>query len=144
METWTRLSCLSPPRVDTKWYDSIADHPVCMVRGRVHFSNCNNSAPFPSALIYFGDNATRFSNVFSNLGNCLSNVGQSLSYTRHCSKCGVEYEAKLNVAGRVIDYYCNACRNAASARYKNTDEFRTNNREYMRRYSGAHQAGIPV
>ena len=125
---------LVPARVDTKWYDSIADHPVCMVRGRVHFSNCNSSAPFPSALFYFGTNTTRFSKVFGGLGNCMSNVGQSLSYIRHCSKCGVEYEAKLDVAGRVKDYYCSACRNAASARYKHTDTYRAKNRMNMNRY----------
>jgi phage N-6-adenine-methyltransferase len=120
---------LVPARVDTKWYDSIADHPVCLVRGRVHFSNCNNSAPFPRALIYFGDDVIGFIEVFSDLGNCMSNVGQTLSYTRQCSICNAEYEAKLDAAGRVKDYYCNACRNAASARYKDTDEFRTNNHE---------------
>ena len=28
---------LVPARLDTRWYDSIADHLVCLVRGRVHF-----------------------------------------------------------------------------------------------------------
>ena len=66
--------------------------------------------------------------------NCMNTVTESLSYTRRCSKCHVEYEAKVDVAGRIKDYYCNTCRNAASARYKHADVFRAKNREYMKRY----------
>ena len=125
---------LVPARTDTKWFNDIADHAVCLVRGRVHFSNCSNSAPFPSAVFYFGDNTGRFVEEFKDLGNCMNGVRQSLSYTRHCSRCGEEYDARVDSTGRIKDYYCGNCRNNFSSHYKHTDAFRVNNREYMKKY----------
>jgi len=49
------IVCLIPARTDTKYW-----HDYCMrateirfIRGRLKFSNSNNSAPFPSAIIIF-------------------------------------------------------------------------------------------
>ncbi|AIG28420.1 adenine methyltransferase [Brevibacillus laterosporus] len=50
--------CLLPARTDTKWW-----HEYCMkgeirlVKGRLKFGDSNNSAPFPSAVIIFGEQA---------------------------------------------------------------------------------------
>lgn len=49
--------CLLPSRTDTKWW-----HDYCMkgevrfIKGRLKFSNSNNSAPFPSAIVIFKPN----------------------------------------------------------------------------------------
>lgn len=47
--------CLIPSRTDTKyWHDYVmlADE-VRLIRGRLRFSNSDNSAPFPSAIVVF-------------------------------------------------------------------------------------------
>ncbi|MFD1705257.1 DNA N-6-adenine-methyltransferase [Siminovitchia sediminis] len=50
--------CLLPARTDTKWW-----HDYCMkgeirfVKGRLKFGESKNSAPFPSAVVIFGDKA---------------------------------------------------------------------------------------
>lgn len=50
--------CLIPSRTDTKWW-----HEYCMkgeirlVKGRLKFGNSKNSAPFPSAVVVFGEQA---------------------------------------------------------------------------------------
>lgn len=50
--------CLLPARTDTKWW-----HEYCMkgeirfVKGRLKFGDSKNSAPFPSAVVIFGDKA---------------------------------------------------------------------------------------
>ncbi|WP_144460407.1 DNA N-6-adenine-methyltransferase [Siminovitchia fortis] len=50
--------CLLPARTDTKWW-----HDYCMkgeirfVKGRLKFGDSKNSAPFPSAVVIFGDKA---------------------------------------------------------------------------------------
>lgn len=52
--------CLLPARTDTKWW-----HEYCMkgeirlVKGRLKFGDGKNSAPFPSAVVIFGDRAKR-------------------------------------------------------------------------------------
>jgi len=47
--------CLLPARTDTRWW-----HDYCMraaeirfIKGRLKFSDCENSAPFPSAIVIF-------------------------------------------------------------------------------------------
>ncbi|WP_080845679.1 DNA N-6-adenine-methyltransferase [Cytobacillus gottheilii] len=48
--------CLLPARTDTKWW-----HEYCMkgeirlVKGRLKFGDSKNSAPFPSAVVIFGN-----------------------------------------------------------------------------------------
>lgn len=50
--------CLVPARTDTKWW-----HEYCMegeirlVKGRLKFGDSKNSAPFPSAVVIFGEQA---------------------------------------------------------------------------------------
>ena len=50
--------CLLPARTDTKWW-----HEYCMkgeirlVKGRLKFGDGKNSAPFPSAVVVFGNRA---------------------------------------------------------------------------------------
>lgn len=47
--------CLVPARTDTAWWHDYAMRgAVTFIRGRLHFGNAKNSAPFPSAIIVFG------------------------------------------------------------------------------------------
>ena len=56
-EAGTVLVCLLPARTDTKWWhEYVAAYAECVkfIRGRLKFSG-KGSAPFPSALVVFGD-----------------------------------------------------------------------------------------
>ena len=52
----TRVVCLLPARTDTTWwhkYVRLASE-VRLLKGRLRFSNAENGAPFPSAVVIFG------------------------------------------------------------------------------------------
>lgn len=59
---------LLPARTDTQWWQGISTYPVCLVRGRLKFNDCKDSAPFPSALVYLGDDWQGFSKAFEDIG----------------------------------------------------------------------------
>ena len=62
--------CLIPARPDTKlWQDLIFPHAdqICFIRGRLKFGDSKDAAPFPSALIVFGD-----SHDLSEFGKCFT------------------------------------------------------------------------
>lgn len=55
---YATVVCLIPARPDTKvWQDIIFKHAsaICFIKGRLKFGNSKDSAPFPSALVVFGD-----------------------------------------------------------------------------------------
>ena len=48
--------CLVPARTDTKWWHDYAMHgKIEFIRGRLKFGGHSNSAPFPSAVVIFGE-----------------------------------------------------------------------------------------
>jgi phage N-6-adenine-methyltransferase len=53
--------CLVPARVDARWYRAAAEvaSVVRVLPQRVKFGGCADSAPFPSAVIVFGDDGKR-------------------------------------------------------------------------------------
>jgi len=60
---------LIPARTDTAWWqDNFNASAVCYVRGRLRFSGADNSAPFPSAVAYFGERVDAFVDAFADLG----------------------------------------------------------------------------
>ena len=59
---------LLPARTDTKWFQLLGQYPWCAVKGRLKFSDHENSAPFPSAVFYLGKNYVEFIESFSPLG----------------------------------------------------------------------------
>lgn len=59
---------LLPARTDTKWWAELAGYPVCFIRGRLKFNDCEQSAPFPSALVYLGNNWRGFRDAFQDIG----------------------------------------------------------------------------
>lgn len=70
------IIALVPARTDAAWWQrnvSTADC-VCFYRGRLVFDGAPASAPFPSALIYWGDRAKKFCRVFGSSGWLVSGV----------------------------------------------------------------------
>ena len=50
--------CLVPARTDTKWWHDYAmKGEIRLVKGRLKFGGGQNSAPFPSAVVVFGQQA---------------------------------------------------------------------------------------
>lgn len=62
------LLLLVPARTDTAWFQSLYDHPICFIRGRLRFSGSKDNAPFPSALIYRGPRPAEFRTAFRHRG----------------------------------------------------------------------------
>lgn len=61
---------LIPARTDTMYFHEYCfrGSAICFIRGRLRFSNSKNSAPFPSAVVYYGNKVEEFERVFSSLG----------------------------------------------------------------------------
>jgi phage N-6-adenine-methyltransferase len=52
--------CLVPARTDTAWWHDYAMYGrVVFIRGRLKFGDSKNSAPFPSALVVYGEAVKR-------------------------------------------------------------------------------------
>lgn len=69
MENTTEAIALIPSRTDTAWFhDAVKGRSLCFILGRLRFGEATNSAPFPSALVYFGEDASRFRAVFGEIG----------------------------------------------------------------------------
>lgn len=65
---------LIPAKPDTKiWHEVIFEYSslVCFIKGRLRFSNAKESAPFPSAIVVFGNVADNQIEVLSGLGYIL-------------------------------------------------------------------------
>jgi phage N-6-adenine-methyltransferase len=63
---------LVPARTDTEWFRHLRDFPRCFIGGRVRFISPDGEvagAPFPSALVYLGDEIDRFTRAVSHLGD---------------------------------------------------------------------------
>jgi hypothetical protein len=58
---------LVPARVDTAWFRPFGR--AVFVSGRLKFSNSENSAPFPSALLYLGQRWNNFKEQFADIGH---------------------------------------------------------------------------
>jgi hypothetical protein len=66
----TKAIALLPARTDTRWWHQSAPNLICYIEGRLRFSGSKNSAPFPSAVWFFGDqrSAADFVEEFCPLG----------------------------------------------------------------------------
>ncbi len=56
-------------RTDTAWFALLREFPRCFLRGRLSFSEHENSAAFPSVAIYLGDNMAAFVRAFGDMGD---------------------------------------------------------------------------
>lgn len=67
------IIALVPARTDTRaWHDSASRaDAICFWRGRLTFVGATAGAPFPSALLYWGERSKRFHDVFRAHGQIL-------------------------------------------------------------------------
>ena len=70
----TEAIALVPARVDTTWFRRFRDFHKCFIDGRLKFSGHENSAPFPSAVIYLGKDPPKFIAAFEDLGDVYARV----------------------------------------------------------------------
>lgn len=61
---------LVPARTDTAWFATIWDsaRAICFWRGRITFVGAEHPAPFPSAVVYWGEKVAHFDAAFSDAG----------------------------------------------------------------------------
>jgi hypothetical protein len=64
----TEAIALVPARVDTAWFQPLFAYALCFVRGRLKFVGAEDSAPFPSVVVYLGPDAWLFRDVFGSIG----------------------------------------------------------------------------
>jgi phage N-6-adenine-methyltransferase len=64
----TAAVALLPARTETVWWAELRVDWLCLIRGRLSFSNGVTNAPFPSAAVYLGHDGECFSQAFSALG----------------------------------------------------------------------------
>jgi len=76
----TEAIALVPSRTDTQWWLRLRDYPVCFVSGRLRFVGSDNSAPFPSAIFYLGENIGAFYRIFNELGDCWQRMEPGVSF----------------------------------------------------------------
>jgi len=65
------IVALVPARVETRWFYKYWENAtaICFWKGRLKFVGASdNSAPFPSAVVYLGDRAKRFEVAFRGAG----------------------------------------------------------------------------
>lgn len=60
---------LLPGRVDTRWFRRLRSYAICFLWGRLQFVGAENSAPFPSILVYLGNEVDRFRSVTATIGD---------------------------------------------------------------------------
>jgi len=66
---------LLPGRIDTQWFQPLYDYLICHIRGRLNYPQSKSATPFPSVIVYLGDNRTGFIEAFRELGPIMRRVG---------------------------------------------------------------------
>jgi hypothetical protein len=76
----TEAIALVPARTDTDWFDKLIDGYKfhCFVHGRLVFIGNDNSAPFPSAIVYFGTEWGRFYAAFRPFGRIVQETNPEM------------------------------------------------------------------
>lgn len=65
---------LLPARVDTKWHYLLDNYLRVYIKGRLKFIGNTNSAPFPSMVVYLGEELDDFVDVWKNSGTIFTAV----------------------------------------------------------------------
>jgi hypothetical protein len=60
---------LLPGRIDTNWFRPLGNYVIAVIRGRLKFSASENSAPFPSVVVYLGPDKQGFIDAFEDVSN---------------------------------------------------------------------------
>ncbi|NET44735.1 MAG: hypothetical protein F6K15_23880, partial [Okeania sp. SIO2B3] len=68
----TEAIALLPASTDTKWFAPLWNQPICFWKGRIKFLDTNYQPKLPArqshCLVYWGENADKFNEVFSKYG----------------------------------------------------------------------------
>ncbi|NET45941.1 MAG: hypothetical protein F6K15_30420, partial [Okeania sp. SIO2B3] len=68
----TEAIALLPASTDTKWFTPLWNQPICFWKGRIKFLDTNYQPKLPArqshCLVYWGENADKFNEVFSKYG----------------------------------------------------------------------------
>lgn len=74
----TEAVILVAGRMDTQWFKALGDVCLawCAIEGRLNFSDSKNSAPFPSAVFYYGENLWNFYQAFKEHGKIWRELAQ--------------------------------------------------------------------
>lgn len=69
-EEGVEIILLVPSRTDTRWFRSATEaaDARCLWHGRLTFQGAEHSAPFPSAVFYYGQDPWLFCSVFQDVG----------------------------------------------------------------------------
>jgi len=66
---------LLPGRIDTRWFQPLYAYLICHIRGRLNYPQSKSVTPFPSVIVYLGNNRQGFLNIFGVLGPILERIG---------------------------------------------------------------------
>jgi phage N-6-adenine-methyltransferase len=64
----TAAVALLPARTDTDWWAELDAELLCLIHGRLTFSDLEGNAPFPSVAVYLGPDSESFAQAFAPLG----------------------------------------------------------------------------
>ncbi len=70
----TSAIALLPARPGSVWWERLREYPRCLIRGRLTFVGAPNTAPFPSAVFYLGEDKGAFVHAFFHLGDVWQRV----------------------------------------------------------------------
>ncbi len=73
-QNMTEGIALIPARPDTDWFYTLRDYPRCFIRHRLKFGGQQNSAPFPSMVVYAGNNIEKFKQAFQDTGDIYQRI----------------------------------------------------------------------
>ncbi len=65
---------LVPGRIDTGWFQPMYDYLMCNYKGRLQFVGSENSAPFPSVVVYMGKRREAFIETFKDVGPIIQRI----------------------------------------------------------------------
>lgn len=65
----TEAIALLPGRIDTQWIERLDDFMRCHVKGRLMFLGNDAPAPFPSVVVYLGEDFEAFIEAFQHIGS---------------------------------------------------------------------------
>lgn len=68
---------LLPGRIDTRWFQPLYDYLICNIRGRLNYPQSACATPFPSVIVYLGDNEDGFVNTFKKIGPILKRIDRN-------------------------------------------------------------------
>jgi len=71
---------LVPARTDTQWFARFRDYVCCFVSGRLTFIGNAEAAPFPSAIVYLGNDLGKFYEHFHSVGDLWQRVQRGVHF----------------------------------------------------------------